>query len=405
MDQTTSTLEDAREVVYFDGGRIYKAQTPKDMVERYLPDEEADPIYPFRKFDGKRYFGTVEFKSYFGNRFPEGITLERQQTCPHVNLWIGMGALAPGETQNYDLYFNVDNSAQLRAVAEHYGLPYPLDEAVTKVLDTDPITLSFRHLNGKPIVLGGVKFIDGKPSVLKLYTYRKVDREWDVWMLGVSYYDNGKCWEKGGVYHRYTGGEDIPGMNMRGELGNRKAEMITSERADGRITKYVFNRNDPLIFWEGHEQAADGSTLRIKRYESSLMVRRVLCRVNSGPTLDQFDLCPDVPVWLGRAFYDDSDENEVLFAVTDGVRTLDAVAAYYGLPVPYGPEQKAVLDTKPELYRARHYDLNRAGEGNFVPVIVGSVTFMGGRPVRLLLYALMRPWDFDKPIRLPEFSR
>ena len=68
--------------------------------------------------------------------------------------------------------------------------------------------------------------ISGRPAIFKLYTYPKPFGTWDVWMYGASYHDGGKCFERGAVYQKNTGGEDMPGAQMRGQLGLRKAEVI-----------------------------------------------------------------------------------------------------------------------------------------------------------------------------------
>lgn len=389
------------EVVYRNGGEIYKSPTHKQGFAQYHFDESADPIFPFRKYDGKRYFIAEEFKKFYGNAGPEGISLERHNLCPDVTLWWGLGAISPDDTQNCDLFFAVDSTAQLRKIAAYYGLPYPVDERVGRVIDNEPATISFKTIKDRPIVLGAVKYVDGKPSVLKLYTYPKPYGTWDVWMYGASYHRGGKCFERGAIYQKETGGETLEGANMRGQLAFTKAEVIYSERADGVYTSYAFNRDDPLIFWQGNEIDASGRVLRVKRYESSRAVRRSLIRLDKGPTFEEFDLCPDVAIWIGRSWYDDRDEQELLFVALDGSDTFDAVAKHYGLPIPYNEQQKVILNEKPELYRARHHDFFGMGEGFGIPTVVGSVTFVSGRPERLLMYTFLRPWDFDEPIALP----
>lgn len=401
---TSDQLKNAFEIVYINGGEIYKAPSDKEAFLQYGADDEADPIFPFRKYDGKRYFVAQEFKEFFGNIGPSGISMERHNACPHVRLWCGLGARSPDDTQNCDVFFSVDSTAQLRAIAQFYGLPYPVSNAVGNVIDTAPDTINWKNAGGKPIVLGAVKFINGAPSLLKLYTYPKPFGTWDVWMYGASYHDAGKCWEKGAVYTKETGGADLPGAQMRGDKSFRKAEVIYAERADGVRTSYAYTRDqDRFMFWQGNEIRADGSIEHVKRYESSQMVRKMIGRVKKGPDFAEFDLCPEVGFWLGRSWYDEKDEQELLFAAADGSATFEAAAAHYGLPVPYSAEQKLILDSQPELYRARHYDLLGLGEGGYVPVVVGSVTFVAGKASRLLLYTFMRPWDFDEKIQLPAF--
>lgn len=393
-----------REVVYVNGGEIYKAPNGTALGGNYLPDQSADPIFAFSKADGKRYIFTPEFKEFFGDTGVPGVTLAGRDLCPAVTLWISLGATDPAEAQNFDIFFAADSTQQLRDVATYYGLPYPITDEVGTVLDQSPQHISFWNAGGKPIVPGGIKFIDGKPSILKLYTYPKPYGSWDIWMYGASYFDHGQCFERGAVYEKQTGGEALPGAQMRGKLSFTKAEVIYSERADGVYTSYAFVDKDPLMFWQGNEIDANGNVLRVKRYETAREVQRAIVKMDKGADFTGCDLCPDVQFWVGRSWYDDADEVEMLFAVTGGSAMLDAVAAYYGLPIPYSPEQKAVLDTTPELYRARHYDLLGMGEGNYLPVVVASVTLIDGQPKRLLLYTFLRQWEFEDEIVLPPLA-
>lgn len=392
----------AKEVVYVNGGELYKTPTDNDLGQKYVPDASADPIFPFTKVDGKRYLFTTEFKQFFGGGV--GQSLANYDLCPAVNLWICLAAVSPEKTQNFDLYFATESSAQLKQVADYYGLPYPINDEIAQAIDTRPEEYLFWNAGGKPIVPGGIKFIDGVPAILKLYTYPKPFGSWDVWMYGMSYYNGGECFEAGAVYQKLTGGEDLPRAQMRGKGSFRKAEVIYSERADGVRTSYAFvNSQDPVMFWEGHQLNAKGETFRVKHFESARWVRQVICRLNAGSDFDD-RLHPAAGRCLGRAWYDRSTEEELFFAVT-GTDQLDALAQVYGLPVPYNQAQKAILDSNPELYRARHYDLLGLGEGNYVNVVVGSVTFVAGEPKRLLLYTFLRPWDFAEPIELPKLIK
>jgi hypothetical protein len=149
------------------------------------------------------------------------------------------------------------------------------------------------------------------------------------------------------------------------------------------------------MFWKGVE-----STGRIKRYESSQTVRKALYRMKSGAAMEARNLCPAVLLWLGRSFYDGSNTEELLFCIQSR-EMLDQVAEYYGLPIPYDEQQRQILDTNIQLYRARHYDLLGLGEGNHVPVVVGGVVFENGVSTKLLMYTFMRQWEFADEIELP----
>ncbi|TXH09438.1 MAG: hypothetical protein E6R03_16835 [Hyphomicrobiaceae bacterium] len=395
------------EVVYFNEGEVYKSTDQFGLKDNYAPDAEADSIFPFRKMDGKRYLFTEEFKQYFGDTGIPATSLQGIDLCPAVDLWICLGASTPEERTNFDVFFAINSVAQLQEVATYYGLPFPATADVAHLIDSQPETIQFWNVGGRPIVPGGVKFIDGVPSILKLYTYPRTHGSWDVWMYGASYFDYGQCWESGAVFQKYTGGADLEGAQMRGSNSFRKAERILSQRADGTRVSYEYTRGaedrDPAMFWKGVETLPNGQPGQTKRYESSQTVRRALYRMKSGTTLDNKDLCPAVGIWLGRSYYDDSSEEELFFCIQSR-EMLDQVAEYYGLPVPYSEEQKAVLDSNLQLYRARHYDLLGLGEGNAVPVVVGAVVVQNGAPVRLLMYTFLRQWEFAEQIELPWIS-
>lgn len=392
------------EVVYFNEGEVYKAPNQFQLGDNYAPDAEADGIFPFRKMDGKRYLFTEEFKQYFGDTGVPATSLVGIDLCPAVDLWICLGAVTPEERTNFDVFFAVNSAQQLQEVADYYGLPFPATADVAYLIDSQPASIQFWNAGGRPIVPGGIKFINGVPAILKLYTYPRTHGAWDVWMYGASYHDHGQCWEAGAVLQKYTGGADEPNAQMRGSNSFRKAERMLSRRADGVRTSYEYNRGaedqDPAIFWKGVETSADGQHSRIKRYESSQTVRRALYRMESGTTLAGRDLCPAVGIWLGRSYYDDQSQEELLFCIQSRAM-LDQVAEYYSLPIPYSEEQRLVLDSNLQLYRARHYDLLGLGERNHIPVVVGSVVFEAGVPQKLLMYTFLRQWEFADQIELP----
>jgi len=239
------------------------------------------------------------------------------------------------------------------------------------------------------------------------YTYpEQITGGWDIWMYGSSWFELGKCYETGASYINKLDIEQLKTcMKSAGVISNAlpaKIELIHTNRIDGVCTNYSFVRHqDPVLFWQGNEIDATGAIVRVKHYESSAFVRHMVAGMNTGPTYDTFDLCPDILIWLGRSWYEDHDEQELLFAVTDGSKQLDQVATYYDLPIPYSDTQKLILDTTPELYRARHYDLYSRGDGGYAPVIVASITFVENKPIRLLLYTFTRQWEFEELIEIP----
>lgn len=390
------------EVVYAERGTVVEELPPALWGSKYIFDEQGEPEFGQMRRDGTRYFGTTQFRSHFSRE--AGIDLTGFDLCPAVDFWVFLAARSKDERGDYELLFAMNTARQMHEVAAYYGLPAPADDAVLASIEACPAAYCFRNAGGRPLVLAGVMFIGGQPQAFRLYTYPKALGTWDVWMYGMAWHNGGQCWEAGAVYTKETGGEALPGTQMRWGDMEVKATVIHSERADGVSTQYEFLPcSDPVLFWQGRERDAQGRE-RIKRYQSSAFVRRMVGGKQGGPLFATSDLCPAVRFWLGRAWYADADEQELLFAVTGGSAQLDQVAVYYGLPAPYGAQQKAWLDEAPEKIRARHYDLYGLGEGRYAPVVVGSVMFVDKRPVRLLLYTFLRQWEFDEQIELPPLN-
>lgn len=392
-----------REIVYTNGGEIYKSTSERGFADNYELVPGGDPAFQFVKRDGKQYLFTTEFKQHFGGG--EGVSLDGFDLCPAVTRWICLGANTPEERNNFDLFFAIDSVQQLHDVAAYYNLPYPITAELGEQITAHPEHFNFWRTPDGPIVPAGVKFIDGKPAIFKVYTYPHPFGMWRVWMFGRSYYNQGALWEDGASYIAYTGGDDWGNTNMRHQHCLKQAEILYTERADGVKTRYMYDyKQDPLLMWRGEELDAAGQVVSIKTYESTAWIRTQLFRMTRGPDLKEHDLCPDVSVWLGRAKCALHDEVELLFAMTGGTEQLGKVAAYYGLPVPYDQVQAAVLDTTPELYRARHYDIYKQGPGSWFPIVVCSVVFVGGVASKFLLYTFLRQWETDEDLQAPDPS-
>lgn len=390
-----------REIVYVDHGTVYKATSERGFAANYTLVPGGDPAFQFVKADGKQYLFTTEFKQHFGGG--DGVSLDGFDLCPAVTRWICLGAAAAQERTNFDLFFAIDSLEQLRAVADYYMLPYPITAELGAQLMDHPENFNFWRTPEGPVVPAGVKFVDGKPALFKVYTYPHPFGMWRVWMFGRSFYDGGKLWENGASYIAYTGGEDWGNTNMRHQHCLKQAEIIYTERADGVKTRYMYDyKQDPLLMWRGEELGDDGSVVSTKTYESTAWIRTQLFRMTRGTDLREHDLCPDVSVWIGRAVCELHDEVELLFAMTGGTAQLEKVAAHYGLPVPYDAAQAEILNSTPELYRARHYDIYKQGAGSWFPIIVCSVVFVGGTPRKFLLYTFLRQWETDEDLQAPD---
>jgi len=389
-----------KETVYVNGGEIYKDEAVKTVVNNYTYSKTADEVFSFTKNvseaypEGKQYIFTEEFKSYFPNDNRRvGIELTNYDLCPDVDLWIALGAPNESESQNYDLFFAVDNTAQLKSVAAYYNLPYPITSEVENIITNSPENIHMWKIGNRSIVPAGVQYRNGQPSILKLYTYPTEVAGWSTWMKGCSYHNKGELYESGSVLQQLTGGAEKEGYFTRGSGNYKRAESIESTVLDFTKTKYYFTKvadgGDPVIMWEAEETSLDSNAKRIKKYESSKMMRQVIGNLTSGHNFEEYNLPDDVSFVLGRSYYEDSDDTEVFFVATDSAQ-VKRIADHYGLQVPYNDRLKDKLDNDPASLRVRHYDMLGLGEGNFVPVVACGLVFVDGTVTQLKLY------EFDR---------
>ena len=388
------------EIVYINNGEIYKSGSVKSVVSNYTYNPDGDPLFKFSKNvseeypEGKKYIFTKEFKDYFPmDADREGADISSYDLCPDVGLWIALGAKSETETQDYDLFFAVQSIEELKAVATHYDLPYPITSEVENLIINSPHTIHFWRLENLYIVPASIQYRNGTPTLLKVYTYPTTISGWKTWMLGNSYINNGEVYESGGIYHQLTGGQGKEGYIMRGSDNYQRAESITSTIGDTTSVKYNFtstdNGGDPVIMWEAEETNLESGQKRIKHYESTKMFREVIAGLLTGNDLEEHDLSPDVEFWLGRSYYDDSDETELYFVATDSEQ-VKKVSEYYSLPIPYNDNLKDKLNNDPESLRVRHYDMLGLGEGRFVPVVAGGVVFKNNIAIKVKLYEFTR---------------
>lgn len=392
-----------QEIVYYNHGEIYKAKTAKELIDGYPESAAADPLFSRVKATGKQYMLTQEAKDAMGNPDGGAVSLTGYYLCPAVTLWLALGAPSPHEKENYDLFFAIDSVEQLHAVAKFYGLEYPISEETEEVITNRPHSVMFWNTkDGKPIVLGAIKYINSHPAVLKVYTFPKDLGLWDAWMYGISYYNEGKPWEAGAYYIKKVGDAELTGDTNEG-YGTRTNVMVTSERADGVSTTYTFGKSfDPIVSWVGEEHDAVGGHMGTRRFVATSFIRRLIGKMRGGPSFKGTQFCPAIKVWLGYSFNENRPcTNEFYFHVEDSA-TLEAIARYYDLPCPANADLKKMIDDDPAAIRFRHIDIFQRGTGRATPVVVGSVVVERGEPIRLMLYTFMRPWDFEYEIELPE---
>ena len=159
-----------------------------------------------------------------------------------------------------------------------------------------------------------------------------------------------------------------------------------AEYTNGSTTiEFVENSTDPILRWKGVVSNGD-----IINYESSKTLREDVCYLTTGTNFDTYDKAPAVNKWLARSWIDGGEE-ELLFLV-ESKQMIDDVAAYYSLPVPYDNGLATILTNDLQSTRLKSMDLNHAGEGNWVPVVVASIVFVDNVATKFRFYKTSR-WN------------
>lgn len=372
------------EYVYINNGEIYKQNvffSGNDKSKfNYIDDYTDDPIVPtahIKDYGTKIYVSTKEMREYLGVQ--SGESLVGYDMCPDITMWCFKGSYT-NNFPEYDLYFKVDNSTQLRKVASYYNLSYPIDGIITDKLDNDYVSLSMFGNDENYIVLGCVRFENDNPTLLKMYCLIKTEDNKSALQLGKAYTNNGNVCEIGMQY--ITHGKE--GVKYSSKIGDN----ITTSYED---IKYNISEGDPFMSWKATITDASTGTVKTKIYESSKSVRKAIANYNIGSDFESYDKSPNINYWLGRSVIEDG-ETELFFNAEDS-DMLDNVCSYYDLPVPYNDEVKELLNNNRSLIRFKSYDLNRLGEGNFVELVVAGVVFENDQATQIKLYTNRRWYE------------
>jgi hypothetical protein len=385
------------EVVYYNEGAVYKEKTHHQLMQEYTFSQDADPIFNQVKNDNKRYWVTEQFKAFFPPSDVAPAELEHYPLAPAVTLWLCVAVKEKWDQDNFDLFFAIDSAEALSDIADFYGLPNPSTDELNQVIDGAPETIAMYNVEGRPVVVGAVKYIDGSPTFLKLYTYPKDIGAWDLWMKGTAYYNQGKVWEEGGYFKRLCGGVTTPGSDHNGRMSDMTEVKIRSRRADGIRTQYRFfdaEADNPFIAWAGFE--SDGSK---RVFEPSKYIYSVLGSfADKGINFeDEHDLSEASALWFARSHYGNPEEfAEVYFAATSSDQ-VKQVSDYYGLQTPLNETLAAELDSGNGRFRVRHYNFG----DSLICINAGSVIFKQGVPIKILFYAFQRPWEYEDELIAP----
>ena len=178
------------EIVYFNGGEIYKQSNPGEgprfivngVESTYRPatSDEVDTgeitryvgekLHPDGEVRVKRYRATQQLREIM--RIGGGAPVDANLMCPSVSLWLAV-ATYDNDPGFCELYFRVQTAADLEAAAVFYGLPNPASPGLAYEMQSDPWGWAIKVVglgDGKePIVAASVAFRDGFPYLFKLY--------------------------------------------------------------------------------------------------------------------------------------------------------------------------------------------------------------------------------------------
>jgi len=392
------------EVVVFDGGKIYKAPTNKELASNYVKDVDASTVFPFKKIDGKKYYWSKELKDAYFSGFEvkdnsEDADFTGLDICPAIEYLDAIGIADNSSKDNCDMFFTVSSMDMLQKVSEYYKLPFPLNEEQKRALENNLDFFAFLQLPERAFTIGGVKFVNGLPSVLKMYLYPKHYNGWQIWMNGEAVHNNGSTLELGVSIRKGTGGPKLKNFNNKNKGGTSAAELIYSIYKDKKILYKLEYTYDDTLHWTGLVVDDELNVLDRRNFRSTALGRKLKLNFFSPVTEYENEL-PEPPAgtygWIGYSWFDSNVKlKECYFLFMGDYDKLDAIAASYNLPVPY-KEKEPVFDI-----RASHYKVPLIGDS--VPLTVCGVVFNeNGTAEDLVLYKFKRRLEFDDPLEVPD---
>ena len=143
------------------------------------------------------------------------------------------------------------------------------------------------------------------------------------------------------------------------------------------VDNYVTDLDaDPI--WTFYQNTDNGK----KEYRSSSEFRKWLLDYDSIHVIDYNDVCPDVTLWLGKAYFSNAYTEEECYFRVDNSAMLQKVSDYYSLPYPITSEVETKLDSTPEIISAYV-----KGDEH---IVVGSVKYLNGSPTHLKFYCIYK---------------
>ena len=150
---------------------------------------------------------------------------------------------------------------------------------------------------------------------------------------------------------------------------------------------FASNTLDPenLYNWAGVKRS--GKSVRVKRWQSTRQLNELL-GMSGGIDIHEFNTTSHVHLWIAVGRYEGNDtEHELYFHINNPWKLKD-IAQHYGLPDPLTDEQRRDIEQNPMGWRERILKLDAVTP---TPIVVGSVAFEHGKPVRLKVYQFHHP--------------
>tara|TARA_R110002073_G_scaffold58950_1_gene148997 strand:+ start:4148 stop:5251 length:1104 start_codon:yes stop_codon:yes gene_type:complete len=168
---TLTSLEDPGSSLSFTGN------TDTQSIE--YRGKSGDPLFSWEAVitEGdttkiKHYESSKQYRTIIAH-LTTGNTYESYDLCPSVNTWIGRSWVDSGEEE---LYFYLESSSMIEAVATYYGLPEPCDLATKARVESNPAEFRLRHQDINqtgsrdiPVVVASIVFNNNVATMFKLY--------------------------------------------------------------------------------------------------------------------------------------------------------------------------------------------------------------------------------------------
>jgi hypothetical protein len=155
------------QTITYRGNRI-DSNTRGDPLFRWEAVITEGETTKIKQYESSKQYRTLICHLTTGNDYHEDFDL-----CSSVNIWIARSWIEGGEEE---LYFYLENSSMLEAVASYYSLPEPCNSTMKAKIDSNPEDFRLRHQDinqtgtrDVPVVIASIVFEDNVATMFKLY--------------------------------------------------------------------------------------------------------------------------------------------------------------------------------------------------------------------------------------------